>query len=900
VRTVVSLNGSDWLCKPYVGLDWMWRDAEKPGSRDRLGWLPATVPGSVQHDLWQAGEIPNPYAGRNTLLAEWASQRTWLYKKAFHLPPELRGRRIRLHFEGVDYEAAFYLNGEKLGTHASMFTPVSFEAGSRLRFGEENLLAVVLEPAPAEQPQVGRTSLVRTHKTRMNYWWDFCPRLVHLGIWDGVSLESSGAVSIEDVWVRPLVGDGQPGVPVPVRVEIELSACSPARAGVEVTIRDPEGRVVAEDRQEQELANGAGRVSVALEIDRPCLWWPNGSGEQPLYSAAVRVFDLEAPVVASDERQLAFGLRRLEWAPNEGTRPGEARPYTLLVNGRRVYIKGWNWVPLDLLYGPERPAKLERLLRLARSAHVNFLRVWGGGLVEKQSFYELCDRLGILVWQEFVQSSSGIENTPPDDPAVVAMLAAEARQIVARKRNHPSLAIWCGGNELTTAEGRPLDEGHAALAALASAVKQHDPDRLWLPTSPSGPEFSNCLEVLDRNPGGMHDVHGPWEHQGLEGHYALYNRGASLLHSEFGVEGITNRRTLDATIPTGEQWPVSLENPAWFHLGAWWLKEATLRAAFGDLPDVDSTVRAAQFLQADGLRYAVEADRRRKYHNSGSLPWQFNEPYPMAACTSAVDYYARPKPAYYAVRAAYEPLHVSARFERQAWAGHVTFEAEIWANSSLEQELPATLELAFTGLRGRQYATRCQPVVCPANAAVRLTAVSHPLGDEGETKGMEDEVFFLDLCLTAANGQAQSRNRYLFVRGASLAPLLWAPETELEATVALVPPSHSLRQPALPNPPSAPDGNEAAPATEEQRHRVVERWQVTLRNKGGTAALMVWLEEAHDLAAPGYAYLDDNHVCLLPGEARTLTVTWDGVPEVDRKLLAGGWNTQVLELCSPI
>ena len=211
MATTISLDGSDWLCKPYVGLDWVWRDAEKPGSRDRLGWLPATVPGSVQHDLWQAGEIASPYVERNTLLAEWASQRTWLYKKRFTVGPEHRGRRIRLRFEGVDYEAGFYLNGEKLGEHRSMFTPATFEVGDRLRFGDENLLAVVLEPAPVEQPQVGRTSLVRTHKTRMNYWWDFCPRLVHLGIWDGVCLEISGAVRIEDAWVRPHLGEGLDG-----------------------------------------------------------------------------------------------------------------------------------------------------------------------------------------------------------------------------------------------------------------------------------------------------------------------------------------------------------------------------------------------------------------------------------------------------------------------------------------------------------------------------------------------------------------------------------------------------------------------------------------------------------------------------------------------------------------
>jgi beta-mannosidase len=302
------------------------------------------------------------------------------------------------------------------------------------------------------------------------------------------------------------------------------------------------------------------------------------------------------------------------------------------------------------------------------------------------------------------------------------------------------------------------------------------------------------------------------------------------------------------------------------------VKEGTLHAAFGELPDVGSTLRATQLLQFEGLRYAVEADRRRKYHSSGSLPWQLNEPYPMAACTSAVDYFGRPKPAYYAVAAAYEPLHVSARFERQAWAGHETFQAEVWANNSRLEDVPATLQLALAGLGGRLYAARSESVTCPADAAARLTAVSHAL------RAIEDEVFFLDLRLTGTGAQVLSHNRYLFVRGASLAPLLAVPATELEAEVVPAP---------LPAPLSG----------ERQASKEPSLWQVTLRNRGATAALMVWLEDAREVDAPGYAAIEPNYFCLLPGEARQVLVTWAGIPQEDRKLEAAGWNTQVLELC---
>ncbi|HSJ56467.1 MAG TPA: glycoside hydrolase family 2 TIM barrel-domain containing protein, partial [Anaerolineae bacterium] len=658
---IILLSGTDWLCKPYLGLDWLARRAHQPASRDVRGWLPAAVPGSAQHDAWRAGQTPDPYTGLNSLLLEWVPQRAWLYKKTFTVPGAHRGRRVVLHFKGVDYAAHFFLNGEPLGQHRGMFTPALFEVGHLLRYDEENLLVAVVDPAPDEQPQVGRTSQVRTHKARMNYWWDFCPRMVHLGIWDDVQLEICGPVRIEDVWVRPELDRSL--ARASVSVVTRLSTAHATTVALDVSLLDAAGQIVAGVCSEQEVPAGATTIETVLPVVGPALWWPNGHGDQFLYRAEVRAVELgEGACTVSDARRVAFGIRRVEFAPHD-VPDTTGQSYALLVNGRRIYVKGWNWVPLDALYGVPRPDRLERLLHLARRADVNLLRVWGGGLIEKEAFYDLCDRLGILVWQEFIQSSSGVDNVPPVDEGYIDLLAGEAAQIVARKRNHPSLAIWCGGNELAADEGCPAGDDHPLLGALHRVVEAHDPGRLWLPTSPSGPEFNNTLEAIARNPAGLHDVHGPWEHQGLVDHFSLYNRGCSRLHSEFGVEGITNLRTLDRIIPPDQQWPVSLDNPHWHHLGAWWLKEPTLRAAFGELPDVRATVLAAQFLQFDGLRYAVEADRRREPAHAGTLPWQFNEPYPMAACTSAVDYYARPKPAYYAVAAAYAPLHVSARFD---------------------------------------------------------------------------------------------------------------------------------------------------------------------------------------------------------------------------------------------
>jgi len=832
----ILLDGAAWECKPSIGMDWLMRRSHMPDTRDVRGWMPATVPGSAAYDAWQAGEIPNPYFGRNTHACEWVSQRVWVYRTRFVVPEDLRDRRATLVFEGVDYEAQFFLNGERLGAHRGMYTPALFEVSDVLRFGAENVLAVVIEPPPMEQPQIGRTSLVRTHKSRMTYWWDFCPRLVHVGIWDSVHLDFSGPQRIADVWVRPTLDDDFQRAEV--AVQVTLDATAPADVTIEIA---REGVLL--DQQHMRFENAA--VTARFTLDRPALWWPNGHGDQPLYEARVRVFDAESGD-ESDARAVTFGLRRLEFVPND-TPDDTARPYTAQVNGRKIYLKGWNWVPIDVMYGVERPEKLDHLLALAKQAHVNILRVWGGGLIEKEAFYDRCDRLGIFVWQEFIQSSSGQDNIPATDPDFVALIEREARQIVPRRRNHPSLAIWGGGNEL--ADGpKPLDDDHPVLAALRGVVEALDPGRAWLPTSPTGRTFSNDLRAIEEDPLGQHDVHGPWEHQGLTAQQTLYNRATSLLHSEFGAEGITHRRTLVHTMDKADLWPVTLDNPAWFHRGAWWVKAEQWRESLGEVDTLDKLIRGTQYLQAESVRYAVEANRRRKYQNSGSLPWQFNEPYPMAACTSAVDYYGRPKPLYFAVARAYAPVLVAARFDTQTWAGRAEFEAAPWCANSTLDALEGTLRARLVGLDGTVYAAWEHPVSLAPNAVTPGPALRHALD------GVAD-VFLLDLALNLAGAEPVAR-RYLFTRQPTLHAALYAPEAAPRFVV----------EPG------------------------VDAWRIEASNPGGQTALFVWLEDARSPDAPGYARFDDNFFCLLPGEARTVTVTWQGAPPAERAIAASGWN----------
>lgn len=842
----ITLNGHDWIFKHYLGDDWVWRYAEKPDTADLLHWYPASVPGSVHHDLLRARLIPDPYLDQNSLHAEWAAQRTWIYKKRFMSPTVTPGERVHLRFEGIDYTADIFLNGERLGQHRSMYTPVEFDITGRLTAAGENLLAVVLQRAPDEESQVGRTERVRTHKSRMTYGWDFCPRLIHLGLWDDVYLERSGPVRITDLQVRTQLN--QQFSRAELQVTGTIHAAHFTEAQLQLTIHR-NGREIAQARADHAVPSGESTQTFELTVEQPELWWPNGYGEQPLYEAVLDVLTTHRP---SHGRRVEFGIRQVEVQRNLGA-DENALAYTLVVNGKRVYLHGWNWVPLDVMYGVERPAKLERLIGLAVQANVNLLRVWGGGLIEKEAFYRLCDRHGLMVWQEFSQSSSGISNAPSDDEAFVEMMTREAEQIVPRRRNHASLVIWCGGNELMQGGNVPLTGEEAVLRALRGVVKRLDPGRHWLPTSPSGPAASNTLSVIGNNPAGQHDVHGPWEHQGLEAQYTLYNQATSMLHSEFGAEGLSNPRVLRATISSEHCWPATRSNPVYAHRGAWWINEPLVQQLFGGIQDLDTLSRASQFLQHEALRYALEANRRRQWRNSGSIPWQFNESFPNAWSTSAVDYDAEPKSAYWAVRKAYQPLSVTARFAAQALGERTHFEAELFL--AHQHERPAgefSLQVMIALASGKVALKSRRAVTLPDNDAVRVDQVSLALD------AIADELFFLDLTVLNPSREVVADNRYLFVKGDTLRPLLHLPRTSLVV--------HAPRPGVL-----------------------------EILNSGVCVAPDVRLEAQRERGAPGWASFSSNHFHLLPGERREVTVSWSPDAE-DRRVRVQAINSEVV-LC---
>ena len=619
--------------------------------------IPAKVPGSVYDDLERAGIIPDPYYERNSLLSEWVANRFWSYMTAFPRP-ETCGCRVRLVLEGIDYHAHVWLNDEKIAEHVGMYAPLIVDVTDRLR--EDNVLTVVLESAPDEMGQIGYTSRTWTQKARFGYKWDFGTRLVNLGLYGDAYLDVCSD-PLRDVWIRTRE-DGT----VTVRAANRSFRAVLALRGVTVA----EGKTDA--------------GSLTLTVSDPALWYPNRYGAQPLYDLTLATGD--------DERIFRVGIRSVAYEKPACADP-DVLPYIPVVNGVRIYLKGVNMTPLDHRTGTVTRERYERLLTLARDAGVNLIRVWGGGVIESEDFYDLCDEYGIMVWQEFIQSSSGLDNIPSKRPEFLRLVEQTARAALPVKRNHISLTYLSGGNELMDAAGIPSTFGDENLALLKRIADELAPDVLMLPTSASGP-----TEWFDaQHPGRNQDVHGPWKYAGVRGQYALYNRSTILLHSEFGVDGMSNLDAIRTVLAPENQIVTTMaENLTWRHHGEWWDTYATReRPLFGEIGDLCTLCDLSQYLQAEGIRYAVEAHRRRAKTASparlgpgelyapemqesvGAIVWQLNEPWPNVSCTSMVDYYGVPKLAFWFWRDAEMQLRLTLRYEKLVWQPGECFEG--WA-----------------------------------------------------------------------------------------------------------------------------------------------------------------------------------------------------------------------------
>ena len=623
--------------------------------------LPAVVPGSVHLDLLTAGEIPDPFFRENEAALAWIGEHDWLYARRFDVGDDMWARRRHvLRFHGLDTLAEVTLNGRRILVADNMHrrwdvdvTGALRQEGNELaiRFGSANN-AIRLRQSQRRLPGwymvVSIEGVGWLRKQLSNFGWDWGPSLVTAGIWRPVEL-----VGYDELLITDVVIDQQHGADgaVALGVRIETSTPIPPTHVVTVELRDPDGVLV-------DSAAGAGG-DVRVQVPAPRLWWPNGLGEQPLYVVGVKVTRVDGVVVAASSRRV--GLRTLRLV-REPAADGES--FGFECNGVPFFAKGANWIPADAVVGRAGPEQLRRLVLDAAAANMNMLRVWGGGIYEDDAFYDACDEAGICVWQD---AAFACMTFPGTDPEYVASVRAEVEDNVRRLRHHPSLALWCGNNELEM--GLVADEWNdwqmpwsdytpMMDEVIPDVVRRLDPARDYWPASPHTP---GELRAESNSPTAG-DAH-LWKvwHGGERGTW--YRTSTHRFVSEFGFQSYPHPSTIAAVTEPGDRdltSPVMDAHQKATAVGANGNAELArqLVQTFRSPASWDDLVWQTQLLQALTVTTGIEHWRRSMSRTRGVLYWQLNDCWP-GPSWSSIDYAGHWKALHHAARRAYAPVMLS-------------------------------------------------------------------------------------------------------------------------------------------------------------------------------------------------------------------------------------------------
>ncbi|MFB9329144.1 glycoside hydrolase family 2 protein [Paenibacillus aurantiacus] len=616
----------------------------------------ASVPGFVQKDLTEQGVLPNPTDTLFEGKIEWVEHDDWTYSRRFELSPDVLGSpTIELVFEGIDTYAEIVLNGQTIASTENMWIPVRCDI-TKLAEQDNELLVRIASPTRTllEKERLfgdqlklwnGIPARLFGRKAQYGYGWDWGPRLVTVGIHQSVRIEAHGGIRAEKpVYQLPYVSDSQ--AIVTARVQIANTTGAANSATISWRLLDGE-TVIAVHSASAELAPGMNESAASLTILDPKRWYPAGYGEQPLYRLEVEV-NAEGSTSGS---ACTVGVREVRI-----TQPydEQGRKFVFEINGVPVLCKGVNWIPLTLYPNLDSPQDYVHEIEAIAAANMNMIRIWGGGTYENQAFYETCDRLGIMVWQDFMFACGDY----PDDDEFCALVRREADHVIAELGDHPSIVLWCGNNEnqhFIVNSKRTRREGYGErlffeVLADAAAV---DTLRPYWPTSPY--DLSVDSSANNESCGDMHY----WHVWGRTHPYEDYGNVNGRFLSEFGMQSYPSMRVLDSVDPEADlrdpkfdsmqKAPNGLQRLMYYTSGDYRLP-ATKR----------EFVYVNQLMQASALRLAVEHCISRMPDTSGALIWQWSDLWPSISW-SLLDYDKVYKPSYYAMKRSFRTPNALAK-----------------------------------------------------------------------------------------------------------------------------------------------------------------------------------------------------------------------------------------------
>ena len=723
---------------------WQFKAVDESGTLPRehasvTRWMPARVPGTVHQDLLANKKIPDPFYGTNEHRVQWIDTQRWIYRRVVNVPASfLRHPVIELVAEGLDTYAEIRCNGKRVSKSSNMFRTSRIGIRGALRIGRNTIEIAFDSPtlrSRALERKYGRLQValeshrVYVRKAQYSFGWDWGPKLTTSGIWLPIRLEGYTSGRLYDPHVQILSVTRR-------EAKVRLTVGVHRFTGNPLTLHAVLGG--HNTTQYQRVQVKSSKISLLFVVKNPRLWWPNGSGDQPMYAVVLTVAEEKGEVQTI---QVPFGIRtvRLLQKPDR-----DGRSFIFEVNGKKIFCKGADWIPADTFLPRATVGVYERLLTLARDASMNMIRVWGGGIYEREIFYHLCDQLGLMVWQDFMFACGEY----PDGAEFLREARIEAEDVVKRLRNHPSIVLWCGNNECewiycVANPTRHADDMRGAAIfrdVLPAVVRAHDRSRPYWRSSPYGQGFPNS----EKN-----GNHHQWEVWGGWKDYRDYEKNRARFVSEFGFQAPANSRTLESVIAPADRSPQSAvmehhnklaEGPerlyrfqaAHFIVGRGW----------------DDFIYKAQLVQAEALRCAAEHWRRQKFHTAGVLFWQLNDCWPVSSW-AVIDSRLRPKAAYFYAKRFFAPVLVS--FRRRSPG------IEVWGTNDLFQPISGRLVLTLRSFTGKTLWKQQSFVIVPANASRVLYRFSPKLyaGIDPATSYIHAQLF--------DGKNVVSENRFIFL-----------------------------------------------------------------------------------------------------------------------------------------
>jgi len=876
----LSLSGNDWEIKDFPN------DSSESFCRD---WIPATVPGNIQSDLENA-RILNPlwYGAGDARLYD-VPKNNWYYRKNFEVPEDFDGKLVRLVFDGVDYACEVWLNGIKIGVNLNMFRRFEFDIAGILKIGGTNLLEIRLASIPAvlalyiEKSDgkfigfdtewdfvdgVEKTlEELKDLKSPTNFGYDWGVNIWTLGIWKDVRIEASGVTAIEYLKIEtPLSDDFR-------NATVQVNAMVNSLAKEQGTLRLKISGNGVESFAESPFSVIAGSNNIYSEVvlENPALWWPNGHGEQNLYNLEATLVDDSGKLL--HKHNTRFGVREVRWQLTSEAPDDFPEKYMPVVNGRKIRMIGSNLIPPDLMFA-RIPERAPHLLRLAKASGFTTLRLWGGGVIFSNEVYDLADELGIMLMLEMPMANID----PKPDPELLNNLDTTLRNIIHQVWNHPSIIEYTGGNEMKWGQD---GNDFTVIERMRRIFEEEDPGRVFRDTDP-----------VD---GGMH---GPWsflidQSNPVDpvGVYSCWNqviprvidKGGSapagphndlypfMRYGEFAHQTSAHLEVWQRTIPPAAQWPINKENAVLIRKNAFfeedgWLHKPVIDFLFGESPDLEILLKAGQYVGAEGLRYAVDAARRRGDATGGILTWDFNEPWTNGAGSYQVDYDGRPLMNYAFMKQAVAPLSLSLRHPSSLYNIREGIRTTLYLTS--DAELPAG-DLHWSW----KARNRLGAVISSGKGSIKIEPLEVKRLTEIFVKLPEKTDFgpvLMELQLSDSNGKVLHERVHIFGQAG-----VGSPFRGLLDKTAPRPIEHTTLE------------LEASESREEGKEEVLE---LNLTNTGKMTAL--FCEPKPVLNYRTDMIIDNLYVCIPPGESRTVMIRAPRNPEDGLTLGQTGWKIE--------